>query len=176
MELSDDEVSAQVPVISAAWRFLKPFYEDGNLAAAWPSVDPVLRLCWAQWWLHANATQVAADGHLDQVAQTFVAETDAHPLWPHFSRVVLRDFRAAFPLDPSTWGIGAAPRVLAPDTELLYVHRHQPAGGLWPPGATSEVVPLVMHLAEGRWCVVNLGYERVPVPGWPPALSWARPF
>jgi len=80
-------------------------------------------------------------------------------------------FSAAFPLDPSTWGIGAAPRVLAPDVELLYVHCQIPDGGYWPVGASAQVVPLVMHLGERGWRVLNLGSERIPEPGWPPTLQ-----
>lgn len=74
------------------------------------------------------------------------------------------------PLDVSNSGIGTAPRLIAPDVELLYAHRDVPEGGQWEPGAASSAVPLVMHLAEDRWRVLNLGYERIPEPGWPPAL------
>ena len=91
--------------------------------------------------------------------------------WEHFERVILRDFTAAFPLDPSTWGIGAAPRVLAADVELLYVHRQIPEGGVWPSRASAEVVPLLMRLGGGDWRVFNLGSERLPEPGWPPRLQ-----
>jgi len=75
------EIAAQIPVISAAWSFLEPFYAAGDLAAAWPSVDPLLRLCWAQWWLEANASSVTANGFdADEVAQVFVAQAAAHSL------------------------------------------------------------------------------------------------
>jgi len=166
------EVAVQIPVISAGWSFLEPFYVAGDLAAAWPAVDPLLRLCWAQWWLQANAASITATGYdVDEVANAFVAQADDHPLWEHFARVVLRDFREALPLVPDTWAIGATPRILAVDTEVLYVHRKQPEGGLWQPGTSSEVVPLVMRLNGNHWRVLNLGCERVPAPGWPPALS-----
>jgi NAD(P)-dependent dehydrogenase (short-subunit alcohol dehydrogenase family) len=62
------------------------------------------------------------------------------------------------------------PRVLAPDVELLYVHRQIPTGGYWPAEATAEVVPLVMRFAEEGWRVLNFGYERIPIPEWPPTL------
>lgn len=166
------EIAAQIPVVSAAWRFLEPFYELRSLTRAWPHADPVLRLCWAQWWLHANREALETDGYkLDSVAEALTAEGARHDLWEHFEGVILRDFTAAFPLDPSTWGIGAAPRVLAPDVELLYVHRQLPEGGVWPPGASAEVVPLVMRLGKGGWLVFNLGSERLPEPGWPPRLQ-----
>ena len=164
--------AAQVSVISAAWRFLTPFYEWSDLRAAWPNADPVLRLCWAQWWLHANRESLEARGYdREEVAGALASPAAGHHrLWGDFERVVLRDFRAVFPLDPSTWGIGASPRVLAPGVELLYVHRRIPTGGYWPADATAEVVPLVMRFAEEGWRVLNFGYERIPMPGWPPTL------
>jgi hypothetical protein len=166
-----EAIRAQLPVVKAAWAFLAPFYETGDLEQAWDALDPVLRRCWAQWWLSANRTEAEADGYdVEAVAELFVAKASGHPLWRHFARVLLRDFRAAFPLDPATWGIGVAPRVLAPDIELLYVHRHIPTEEIWQPRTTVEVVPVVMHLAHGTWYVMNLGYEHIPVPGWPPTL------
>ena len=164
-------MAVQIPVISAAQSFLASFYAAGDLVATWPSVDPLLRLCWAQWWLEANASSLTADGYdVEEVAQAFVAQADAHPLWEHFARVLLRDFRAALPLNPDTCAIGVSPRIVALDTEVLYAHREQPEGGLWQPGATSEVVPLVMRLNGEHWRVLNLGSERIPSPGWPPTL------
>lgn len=40
-----EATAAQVPLISSAWRFLKPFYESRSLAESWRHADPVLRLC-----------------------------------------------------------------------------------------------------------------------------------
>ena len=77
----------------------------------------------------------------------------------------MRDFQAAYPLDPRSWGIGVAPRVVAPDVELLYVHRELPVGGVWAPEATAQVVPLIMVLTSNRWRVLNLGSETIPEPG-----------
>jgi hypothetical protein len=132
------ETAAQIPVISAAWRFLVPFYEDKNLGAAWPHTDPTLRLCWAQWWADANRTALQANGHdLDKVAQALADVGGRHGLWPDFERVVIRDV---------------------------------PADGIWAPEAASEVVPLVMRLTDDAWRVLNLGYEALPEPGWPPKL------
>ena len=169
--MSGDEdfraTAAQIPVISAGWRFLEPFYELRSLGQAWPHVDPVLRLCWGQWWVHANRAALTADGYeLDEVADALTDKNARNELWPDFDQVIIRDFSAAFPLDPSTWGIGTAPRVLAADVELLYVHRDIPEGGFWPASASAEVVPLVLRLGEGGWRVLNLGSERLPEPGW----------
>lgn len=161
----------QAEVVTTAYQFLNRFYEEGDLTAAWEYVDPLLRRCWAQWWLDANRSAVTASGFdLEEVADNFVAEADNHPLWTHFQRVLLRDFRNASPLDVPKSGIGMAPRLIAPDVELLYVHQEMPEGGQWEPGTESLALPMVMHLDGGRWKVMNVGYERIPEPGWPPTL------
>lgn len=41
----------------------------------------------------------------------------------------------------------------------------------WAPGAWSSVLPFVLRLNETDWQFLNLGYERIPAPGWPPNLS-----
>lgn len=170
-----DQLAARLPITRAAWAFLKPFYEQADLISAWPVVEPQLRLCWAQWWISANETALAADGYdREEVAHAFVRQAGAHPLWEHFEQVVLRDFRAAVPLNPATWGIGTAERVIDSTTEVLFVLREIPASGIWQPGESQDVVPLVMRHSAGRWRLLNLGYEHVPEPGWPPTL-WGPP-
>lgn len=176
VSVTDDDdlagAAAQAPVMMAAWRFLEPFYEDKDLDAAWPHMDPRLCLCWAQWWAEANQTALQAAGFDAKAVARALAQAGAgHRLWPDFERVIIRDFQAAHPLDPQRWGIGVAPRVVGPDVELLYVHRDLPAGVIWAPGASAEVVPVVMGLTEGLWRVLNLGGEVIPEPGWPPRLD-----
>lgn len=171
----DEAAAAQLPVVEAAWRFLQSFYGSGDLLQAWPHVDPLLRLCWAQWWLCANQAALETNGYaLDEVAEALVVDEPTHPLWGDFQRVLVRDFTAVSPVDLDTAGIGAAPRVIGLDIELLYVHREVPADGLWPAGASAEVVALMMRLSGSHWRVLNLGYEAVPIPGWPPQL-WDGP-
>jgi len=168
-EMSPEEhqaAAAQVPIVSTAYRFLEHFYSDDDLTIAWDDVDPVLRLCWAQWWLDANRRAIVEAGYgVEEVAAAFVRESGTHPLWPDFERVILRDLRRAHPLDVARAGIGMTPRPLDVDVELLYAHHHVPEGGQWESGATSSAVALVLRLSEGRWRVLNLGYERIPEPG-----------
>lgn len=167
----------QAPVVRSTFDFLERFYTDGDLPHAWESLDATLKLCWAQWWGRANEEQLREHG-LDAVAEAerLAQVGPRHDLWDGFERAILRDFRAAFPLDVSTCGIGMAPRPLALDVELLFAHREVPADGLWPENATgSSVVPIVMRFADGEWVVANLGYDVLPAPGWPPRLSGNEP-
>ncbi|GAB2756496.1 hypothetical protein [Sinomonas soli] len=167
-----EEALAQARVVHRAWEFLQAFYA-GDLASAWLFMDPTLRLCWAQWWVQANDESLHSGGCRpeDVIAALAVSPGRGHRLWSDFSRDVVRDFQKAFPLDVDSAGIGATPRALGLDIELLYVHREPPAGGPWKPGGSSEVVPMVMSLSHGEWKVLNLGYEAIPTPGYPPALN-----
>ena len=166
-----ESTAAQLPVIKAAWRFLGPFYQSDHLSDAWPHMDPTLQLCWAQWWAEANRSAMEAQlRDPAKLASALAVAGPAHGFWPFFERVVLRDFRAAFPANPNTWGIGTAPRVIGPDIELLYLHPEIPPGGIWPEGAAAEVIPLVMRYDGTEWRVLNLGSERIPEPGMPPLL------
>ena len=166
------EIAAQTPVMSAAWRFITPALQNNDLAAAWPAVDPSLQLCWAQSWLDLNRVDIAADGYdLDEVALAFTDDPPSHPLWRHFSRVLLRDLHGVADLDPDTWGIGGNARLLAVDIELLYLQDKTGLEvGVWQPGQERFVVPVVMRLTDTQWRVLNFGSETIPTPGWPPTL------
>lgn len=45
----EQDALVQAQLVRTAYRFLHHFYDEDDLAAAWAYVDPVLRLCWAQW-------------------------------------------------------------------------------------------------------------------------------
>lgn len=154
---------------STAWSFLERAVKDGDLHAAWPVVDPVLRLCLTQQWLVDNEADLVVDGfNREEVAEAFVEDEPSHHLWPHFGRVHVRSLRQAMP-SPDVWGIGANTRLIAPDVELLYVHdTTDMTDGVWQPDEVREVYSLLMRWDGGRWLVLNLGSEVDPHPGWPP--------
>ena len=167
-----EEILAQVEVTSSAWKFLRAFY-DGNLISAWEVMHPVLRLCLAQWWTEANRKSLQEDGCNPESTARDLAETapNEHALWQHFARVVLHDFRNAYPLNVESAAIGSSPRPIALDTELLYVHPDSPTGGLWQPDEARAVYPLVMQLVGNHWKVLNWASDTIPTPGHPPILS-----
>lgn len=166
-----EEIVAQGEIASAAWDFLRFFY-SGDLISAWGVIHPVLRLCWAQWWVDANRSALKKSGHgIEESAESLAQDSNGkHALWEDFERVILRDFRAAFPLDVDSAAIGSLPRAIALDTELLYVHPNSPDGGLWQPGEEREVYPLVMRLTDDKWKVLNWASDAVPTPGYLPVL------
>jgi hypothetical protein len=63
-----------VRLTSTAWSFLEPAVKDGDLRAAWPVVDPVLRLCLAQQWLVDNEADLVAGFNREEVAEAFVED------------------------------------------------------------------------------------------------------
>lgn len=167
-----EEILAQAALVGEAWTFLRAFYR-GDLITAWGTMHPVLRLCWAQWWSDANRRDLRSQGYeVEETAEKLSQNIlGAHPLWEDFSRVILRDFRATYPLDIDAAAIGSTPRIIALDTELVYVHPNSPAGGLWQEGESREVYPLVMRLRENKWLVLNWASDTIPTPGYPPSLS-----
>lgn len=167
------EQMAQLPVLSGAWAFLEPI-ADGDFARGWPAVDPLLRRCWAQEWLHANGAQLAADGFdRDQVLATFLNDDPDHELWHHFVRVYQRSLsRVLGDIEPQNRGLGTGTRIVAPDIELLYLHDVSTLpGGQWQPGAASYVRAILMRHDGGTWRVLNINSETTPEPGWPPQLT-----
>lgn len=173
-ELSEEdreEILAQTEVTAAAWKFLTSFY-GGDLVSAWEVLDPTLRLCLAQWWTEANRKSFQDAGYSPEKVAIALAQSapTEHELWEHFERVLLRDLRKAYPLDVASAGIGASPRLIALDTELLYVHPEVPTDGLWKPDEARVAYPLVMRLTDNHWNVLNWGSDTIPTPGHPPIL------
>jgi hypothetical protein len=166
------EAGAQVVV--AAFGFLRAVH-GGDQSGAWGFMHPVLRLCWAQAWVEANRDRLVTGGRDPEVTAYGLASGTAgdQELWEHFMGGILEEMQEAFPLDPDVAGIGSNLRVVALDTELLYVHPRPPASGVWESDVFAEAHPLVMNLNEGRWTVLNWGYDALPIPGFPPILDGA---
>lgn len=166
-----EQLSAQVQMASAAWNFLNPFYA-GDLEAAWDFIHPTYRLCLAQWWAEANRNALNAGGYDAETTAEDLSRSGSkgNPLWADFARVILRDFWKAYPLDVASAGIGGTPRLVALDTELLYVHPEVPEGFIWKPGEERTAYAILMRLLDGQWKVLNWASEKIPVPGMPPEL------
>lgn len=164
-------ILSQANITKTALKFLNHFYADSDLRASWELIDPTLKLCWAQWWIDANSGALESQGYdLIETAQNLVDNGSRHEVWEDFERVILRDLRAAFPLKIDQVGIGAEPRVITLNVQLLYIHKNAPEGGAWKPNESSEVVPLVLRIVDSEWKILNLGYDTIPEPGWPPQL------
>lgn len=161
-----------VQLTAAAWRFITPVLQDGDLMTPWPMVDPLLRLSLAQRWLLDNARDVAAAAYdREEVVGQLAQEAPDSPLWTHFERVHVRSMRDVLPPFEHC-GIGATTRLIAPGVEALLVHdmRMLPES-VWQPGSVSYVYPLVMRWDGSTWLLLNFGADVTPQPGWPPTLT-----
>ncbi|GAB2963483.1 hypothetical protein [Amycolatopsis acidiphila] len=174
--MDDSESLAQAAVADAAHKFLLSAAGDGGLLRAWPLVDPTLRICLAQLWVHANRGPITRlDFDFEEVAAALAKEGPGHRLWSNFETVTVRALRktvyAGIGDNPENWGIASAPRLIDVETKLLYVHDvSKLPGAVWESDTYSIVVPMVMRLTDGEWRVLNVGSDVVPEPGWPPRL------
>jgi len=136
------QIAAQIPVISAAWQFVIPALQDHDLAAAWPAVDPTLRLCWAREWLDLNRSDAVGDGYdLDQVAVAPTDDSPNHPLWRHFPGSCCGTCGASPILTPTSGVSEPLPASTAVDIELLYLQdKTGLEGDVWQPGQERFVL------------------------------------
>lgn len=154
-----------VELVAAAWAFLSPVCNDGDLRSVWPNVDPDMRSALARQWVYDNRRSIEADRWDRDAAVSALAEAiPEHPLWAEFEREQVRSIRASVP-SPSSWGIGAATRIVGPDLEVLYVHDTSTLeNNIWEPDTLRNAFPMLMRFVEGRWLVRELGFEESPAP------------
>lgn len=159
-----EEAAVQAPVALAALGFLKTIVQDKDLAGAWHMMDPHLRSSWVNAWVEANLSSITREGHNLEALRADLTDGDPdQALWPHFSRVTLREVASLVPSNPDHWGIGATARVAGIDLELLYLHDTEGRSGVvWQPGEAKHVVPVLMRHVDGEWKVLNLGSESIP--------------
>ena len=161
--------AAQAPIVNAAWKFIGAYWIDHDMRATWVAAHPTLRRCWAQTWLMPMRSQARAQGlKPDEVIEAFAADEVDHPLWESFAHAVSNG--ADLPVHRDTWGIKVNPDFLAPDIAVVRL-LPTPSDGVIHPGEGYMSVPLVMQYDDGPgWRLLNFVSERIPEPGWPPAL------
>jgi hypothetical protein len=158
--------------IMAALRWLTAVLTLEDVDAAWPDVDPELRLVLAQCWLWRHRDDPSLAFHeLEAAASELADEYPDHELWPEFSGALLADVRTRWPwLDLASIAAAGRPRPVAIGYELV-VLAPSDAGS---PIISVEDLPdpslqLLMHHSDARWLVSGLGSGELPRPGWPPA-------
>ncbi|MBY8879742.1 hypothetical protein [Actinacidiphila acidipaludis] len=170
MSLPELDENPHTAVQLAVRAVQRAFWGDGDLRAAWPLLDPLLRRCWVMAWLAPQRGEVRRLGYdPDDVVEAFVADYPRHRLWSVFECGQVTFLEESAPADITTWGISAEPTVVGVDMELL---------ALWPvpEDGTDQVaddakcVPFLMRYDdEAGWRLLNFFSMDVPVPGWPPA-------
>lgn len=172
---SPEEIESQYrpegPVI-AAQDFLTLLVEQEDLRAAWPLVDPALRLALVQSWLWANRYHPYAMGcDRDEVAEALSQEDPDHELWDDFEEIQLDVFLenpvwASYASE--TFGAASRPRPVGPDMEIvLFMDTGGEAIVIEKP-TFVEGIQLLMRYDASRWRVRGFNAEVLPMPGWPP--------
>jgi hypothetical protein len=105
-------------VIAPAREVTYRIWADHDLRSAWRLLDPTLRTCIAQNWLHGNRQPVErADWIVEEVLGALIEDEPDHPLWSNFERVTLHQLSGWH--DLSTWGIGLATCLHGPNIEAV---------------------------------------------------------
>ncbi|MGW7722198.1 hypothetical protein ACWGJ6_02420 [Streptomyces canus] len=156
-------------VCNAGFAFTRALWGEQSLTKAWPLTDPELRRCMAQAWLHGQKdTAYRAGFDPDDVVEAFAADRPDHPLWCVFEELQLPDLLAWRP-GAHEWMVTAEHKLIALDTELLYMLPRPAEGDVVPVG--TPFLPLVMrHDERAGWRVLNFLSDALPEPGWPPRM------
>ncbi|MFD7786523.1 hypothetical protein ACFV4Q_26080 [Streptomyces nojiriensis] len=171
MNFDEADFAASAPAAARASAFAGAIWADRDMRAAWAYTDPLLRKCWVQAWLHPLRAQAVADGYRSgAVVESLMSDKPSHPLWDPFARTQIRQMTASFAVDMDTWGFGSAFDPVAQDMALLKF-LPVPKSGAIEVGELHASVPFLMRFTLGAgWRVLNFVSDRVPEPGWPPAL------
>ena len=158
----------------AATRWVKAVMDDGDLVAAWPLTDPVLRLVLAQdWvWTHRHHPTIGQDRSWDELARGLAAVPPDHQLWDAFSTELVKRWRKIWPgFTSSSWEAWGQPEVVALDLEMvtfLESDGRQPVR--FEPGRSALARRFALRHTESGWLVASVG-DQMFVPGWPPSLE-----
>lgn len=149
---------------AAAVAWVDAVLTRGDLAAAWPATDPVLRLVLAQDWVWTNRHGPAI-GHgrdWDEIAEGLAAVPPADDLWPSFAADLVGTWQRAWKgFDPHGWYVPATPEVVDLDVELVsFVER-----------ASALTRRFAMRHTEAGWLVASVDGDLHYEPGWPPRLA-----
>jgi hypothetical protein len=156
--------------VAAATNWLGAVYRENDLRAAWRLTDPDLRLVLAQAWLWANRQRtILANAEPDDLkaeAAELARVNSSSPYWRAFSETQLLEFRQ-LEFDFDTWGFASAPRLIAPDYELLLLTECGADGVLMAEPTQVLAHRYLMHHTTEGWLVAGFGPAPIS-PGWPP--------
>ena len=106
------------------------------------------------------------------MATELLEQGPAHRFWDQFAAILVRDRARQIELtDWDTMGMGAEPRVVAPDVLRLHLYPQRPESGYTRAGKVESVVPMLLSFEDGDWWALDLGTEELPDPSWPPVFG-----
>ncbi len=159
----------------AATRWVKAVMDDGDLRAAWPLTDPVLRLVLAlDWvWSHRHHPTIGHDRSWEEIARGLAAVPPRHELWDAFVAELLERWRKMWTGFSSTgWVAWDQPEVVGLDLEIVtFLERDGDRPVRFEPGRSGLARRFALrHTSEG-WQVAGVSGDQMFVPGWPPSLE-----
>lgn len=153
-----DQMTPDGPIAGAFW-WREDVFVQGDLATAWPKMDPDYRLSLVQEWMLSRGIQNP------NLADAIAAETPEPSLWEPVATDLLATWRSIWPENVATWGTYGSTAIVELDLEIVYFV--DAPEGEYLVGPTASAMPVVMRFRDDRWRVAGLGTYRV-TPGWPP--------
>jgi hypothetical protein len=159
----------------AATRWVRAVLDEGDLTAAWPLTDPVLRLVLAQdWvWAHRHHPMIGHDRSWDDVARGLAADPPEHELWGRFASELLDRWRKMWAgLSSTGWAAWDQPEVVGLDLEMVtFLERDGDEPVRFAPGRSGLARRFALRHGDGRWRVAGVSGDQMFAPGWPPSLE-----
>ena len=160
---------------AAAGRWVEAVMDDGDLAAAWPITDPVLRLVLAQdWvWTHRHRPMIGHGVDWDVMARGLAACPSEHPLWDRFAGELVERWHHIWKgFSARTWAAWHEPEVVDLDVEVV-TFLESPGGEpvRFEPGRSAFARRFAMRHTTDGWLVASVNGDQMFVPGWPPSLE-----
>lgn len=149
---------------AAAVAWVDAVMDRGDMAGAWHSTDPILRLVLAQdWvWTHRHDPVIGHGRDWDSIARDLSADPPTGDLWERFASDLGKTWTSAWHgFDTRTWHAAPAPEVVDLDVEMVTFSE---------PGGTLTRRFAMRHTGE-RWLVASVDGDQVFEPGWPPRLG-----
>lgn len=172
--MPDEPRSIRTPQ-EAATRWVKAVMDDGDILAAWPLTDPVLRLVLAQDWVWTNRHHpaIGEDRSWEELARGLASVPPEHQLWKAFSAELIGRWQKMWAgFSTRAWVAWDQPELIALDLEMVTFLESADGGPVrFEPGRSALARRFALrHGAEG-WQVAGVNGDQLFVPGWPPSLE-----
>jgi hypothetical protein len=156
-------------------RWVRAVMDDGDLAAAWPLTDPVLRLVLAQDWVWTNRHHPAIghDRSWDDLARGLAAIPPDHQLWDAFARELISRWQKMWAgFSTRTWRPWDQPELLGLDLEMVTFLESDGSGPVrFEPGRSATARRFAMRHGADGWQLAGVNGDQLFAPGWPPSLE-----
>lgn len=160
-------------VVAMAW--VEAVMDDGDLAAAWPMTDPVLRLVLAQdWvWTYRHHSMIGHEQDWEALARGLASCPSEHHLWDKFAAELIGRWHTIWNgFSSRSWGAAEEPEVISLDLEMVtFLEADGDDPVRFEPGRSAFARRFAMRHTEDGWRLASINGDQMFVPGWPPSLE-----